>query len=164
MPPTGPSEDLCLSCGLCCDGSLFWAVPVAEGTPPPAPLDAEGYLRQPCPCFNGACTVYADRPAGCRDFTCHVLDAVTSGEHDRDWALARILAMRQTLAALDAALPGKEPSRYRRVAEFMARHGSDLDNPFFRDCHAASLRAIASYEAALAGFRTLGEPKGGHRI
>ena len=106
MPAIRPLEDLCLSCGLCCDGSLFWAVPLEEGQTASVPSDTEGYLRQPCPCFSGACTIYKDRPAGCRDFTCHVLDAVAAEQQDRDWALARIAEMRATLDALDAALPG----------------------------------------------------------
>lgn len=156
MTPTGSPEDLCLSCGLCCDGSLFWAVPLEPGEALPVPLDADGRLRQPCACFDGACTIYADRPAGCRDFTCHVLEATASGQRGRDWALARIADMRRTLATLNAALPGHEPSLYRRVAAFLERHRSDLDDPAFRDQHAAALDAIGAYEAALADFRTLG--------
>ena len=157
MPTTSPPEDLCLSCGLCCDGSLFWAVPLGEGETVPAPLDADGHLRQPCPCFNGACTIYQDRPAGCRDFTCHVLDAVAAGRRDRDWALARIAEMRATLAALDAALPGGDPSLYRRSAQFLADQDTPPQDPALRDRHAAVRQAISDFEAALTGFRTLGD-------
>ena len=156
MPSTRPPEDLCLSCGLCCDGSLFWAVPLGEGEAAPAPLDADGYLRQPCPCFDGACTIYKDRPAGCRDFTCHVLDAVAAGRRDREWALARIAEMRATLAALDAALPGGDLSLYRRAAEFLAEQDVVSEDRDSKDRHADLRKAISEYEAALTGFRTLG--------
>ena len=157
MPATSLPEDLCLSCGLCCDGSLFWAVPLGEGDTAPAPLDADGYLRQPCPCFNGACTIYKDRPAGCRDFTCHLLDAVAAGQRDRDWALARIAEMRETLAALDAALPGGDPSLYRRAAEFLAEQDAAPEDMALQDRDADVRMAISAYEAGLTGFRTLGE-------
>ena len=145
-----------MSCGLCCDGSLFWAVPVGAGQAAPAPLDADGHLRQPCPCFNGACTVYKDRPAGCRDFSCHVLDAVAAGQQDRDWALARIAAMRETLANLGAALPEGDPSLYRRTAEFLAEQDAASEDPVFQHRHADIRKAITDYEAALKGFRKLG--------
>ncbi len=157
MPAIRPLEDLCLSCGLCCDGSLFWAVPLEEGQTASVPSDTEGYLRQPCPCFSGACTIYKDRPAGCRDFTCHVLDAVAAEQQDRDWALARIAEMRATLEALDAALPGGDPSLYRRAAEFLAEQDAASEDPAVRDRRADVRKAITDYEAALKSFRALGE-------
>ena len=106
MSPTDPAQSLCLSCGLCCDGSLFWGVSLEEGEVSPSPTDEAGVLRQPCACFDGACTIYSARPTECRAFTCHVLDAVTEGSRDRDWALAQIAGMRRILAALDDVLPG----------------------------------------------------------
>ncbi len=120
-------------------------------------MDAEGYLRQPCPCFKGACTIYKDRPAGCRDFTCHLLDAVVAGQQDRDWALARIADMRAILDALDMALPEGDPSLYRRAAEFLAEQDASPEDPAFPDRHANVRKAINDYEAGLTGFRTLGE-------
>jgi hypothetical protein len=149
---TSGTEDLCLSCGLCCDGSLFWAVPVAPGEDTPVPLDGEGRLRQPCACFNGACTIYPDRPSACRSFDCRVLQTVRAGVRDEAWARAQIAAMRRLLAALDAALPSPEPSLYRRAAEFLARHQKELRDPAFQRRHRTLLRCLAAYEAALARF------------
>ena len=146
------TEDLCLSCGLCCDGSLFWAVPTERGESVPAPLDADGRLRQPCACFNGTCTIYASRPAACRTFDCRVLQTVQAGRRDIPWARAQIAGMRRVLAALDAALPGREPSLYRRAAEFLAAHREELPDPAFQRRHRKVLRCLAAYEAALARF------------
>lgn len=143
---------LCLSCGLCCDGSLFWAVPVERGENVPVPLDAEGRLRQPCARFNGACTIYADRPSACRSFDCRVLQTVQAGRRDEAWARAQIADMRRVLAALDAALPGRERSLYRRAAEWLARHQKELRDPAFQRKHRNVLRCLAAYEAALARF------------
>jgi len=149
---TTPAEDLCLSCGLCCNGSLFWAVPVAEGEDIPVPLDSDGRLRQPCACFNGACTIYANRPAACRSFDCRVLQTVQAGRRDSAWAREQIAEMRRVLAALDAALPGREPSLYRRAAEFLARHQKELRTTAFQRRHRTVLKCLSDYEAALARF------------
>jgi uncharacterized protein len=149
---TSRAEDLCLDCGLCCDGSLFWAVPVGKGDGAPVQLDAEGRLRQPCACFAGACTIYAERPAACRTFDCRVLQTVQAGRRDSAWARERIAGMRRLLAALDAALPGREPSLYRRAAEFLAQHQGELRDPAFQRKHRDLLRLLSAYQAALARF------------
>lgn len=149
---TSRAESLCLSCGLCCDGSLFWAVPVEESEDVPAPLDADGRLRQPCACFDGACTIYPDRPAACRTFDCRVLQIVQAGHRDDAWAHQQIAGMRRVLAALDAALPGREPSLYRRAAEFLAEHQKELGTPEFQKKHRGLLLCLTAYETALARF------------
>jgi hypothetical protein len=156
---TSRTEDLCLSCGLCCDGSLFWAVPVKQGEDVPAPLDADGRLSQPCACFNGACTIYPDRPAACRTFDCRVLQTVQAGRRDNAWAHEQIAGMRRVLAAVDAALPGREPSLYRRAAEFLARHQKELGDPAFQRRHRNVLQCLAAYETALARFHVAGQRK-----
>jgi Fe-S-cluster containining protein len=153
------AEELCLSCGLCCDGSLFWAVPIKRGEEAPAPLDADGKLRQPCACFNGACTIYASRPAACRTFDCRVLQTVQAGRRDIAWAREQIAGMRRVLAALDAVLPGSEPSLYRRAAEFLAAHQKELRDPAFQRKHRNVLRHLAAYEAALARFHVARQGK-----
>ena len=145
-------EDLCLSCGLCCDGSLFWAVPVEQGEEVPVQLDAAGRLRQPCTCFDGTCTIYAGRPAACRKFDCRVLQTVRAGRRDDAWAREQIAGMRRVLTALNAALPGGEPSLYRRAAEFLARHQKELEDPAFQKKHRGVLQCLAAYEAALSRF------------
>ena len=158
MPPTDPAQSLCLSCGLCCDGSLFWGVSLEEGEVSPSPTDEAGVLRQPCACFDGACTIYSARPTECRAFTCHVLDAVTEGSRDRDWALAQIAGMRRILGALDAVLPGDERSLFRRTAEFLAREDADPDGPEGRERQEEIFLWASRYETALRAFRDLDEP------
>jgi hypothetical protein len=64
--------------------------------------------------------------------------------------------MRRVLAALDAALPGPEPSLYRRAAEFLARHQKDLRHAAFQRKHRNVLQCLAAYEAALARFHVAG--------
>jgi uncharacterized protein len=79
-------ENLCLACGLCCDGTLFDNVQLGLGEDakklkklglPVAVTRGRTvvtYFRQPCAalCADRSCRVYADRPGQCRAFECGV--------------------------------------------------------------------------------------------
>jgi hypothetical protein len=83
-----PGSRLCLSCGLCCDGTLF---ELARAKPDERPHlqdlglgyieDSDGRtgFRQPCPAFEGCCSVYEARPSVCRRFRCNLLAKVIEG-------------------------------------------------------------------------------------
>ena len=142
-----PAEALCLSCGLCCDGSLFWAVELDAGESVPTGAIAGGRLPQPCAFHDGACGIYAARPGQCRAFFCGVLQAVLDGTRDHAWAEARITAMRHLLAGLEAVLPG-EGALYGRAATYLEDAESLPDD--------ARIRArIAVYEEMIGDFRPL---------
>lgn len=103
-------DQLCLHCGLCCDGTLFRDVELQPG-------DDAGKLRalglplrsrrreeadqlkfpQPCSalCSDLKCRVYADRPARCREFECAVFKAVAVGKAELPAALKTIRQTRQ---------------------------------------------------------------------
>jgi hypothetical protein len=101
-----PAEQLCLACGLCCDGTLFANVRLGPGddakrlkalglpvtttrTRPPVTL-----FRQPCAalCADRTCRAYADRPGQCRAFECGVFQDATAGRIE--YAAARRLVIR----------------------------------------------------------------------
>lgn len=86
-------EKLCLSCGLCCDGTLFDNVQLGPGddakklkalglpvsvsrAQPPVTL-----FVQPCAalCADRTCGRYADRPLQCRSFECAVFKDAEAG-------------------------------------------------------------------------------------
>jgi hypothetical protein len=81
------AENLCLSCGLCCDGSLYDVVTLEPtddarqlkllGLPVTVSRGKTPVARFPQPCValceNRTCRVYADRPSQCRVFECGVL-------------------------------------------------------------------------------------------
>src|SRR6185436_15176721 len=81
---------LCLECGLCCNGAMFDDVRLDDGDRVEpwrglgVPLRAThgGHAcPQPCAAFDGgACRIYSDRPASCRDFECRVLRRLHEGE------------------------------------------------------------------------------------
>lgn len=92
----GPSEKLCLSCGLCCDGSLF-----ARGEVDPRDIDrwsirgldcgtqgAKAYFKQSCDCLDETgCTLFeTGRPSICERFRCIPLRRLEAGEQNLEEA------------------------------------------------------------------------------
>ena len=87
-------EQLCVACGLCCDGTLFDNVTLeagddlakmkALGQPMEASTVLKGvyFFRQPCAalCADRTCRIYADRPVQCRTFDCGVLKDAQAGQ------------------------------------------------------------------------------------
>ena len=102
-------EQLCLACGLCCDGTLFDNVRLgpgddakklkALGLPVVAARSgaAVTHFRQPCAalCADRSCRVYADRPGQCRTFECGVYKAVGAGAITFAVALRRVKQARR---------------------------------------------------------------------
>ncbi len=87
------SEQLCLACGMCCDGTLFDVVKLERGDDA-AKLKALGLpvslsraktpvarFPQPCSalCADRSCRLYADRPWQCRTFECRLLQDAKAG-------------------------------------------------------------------------------------
>ena len=84
------TDQLCLNCGLCCNGVLFKDVELQPGDDS-AQLAALGLplkarksktaFAQPCHALDGcACRIYSDRPTRCRQFDCALLLAARQGE------------------------------------------------------------------------------------
>ena len=86
-------EQLCLACGLCCDGVLFDNVQLGPGDDAKK-LKALGLpisisrsttpvarFRQPCMalCADRTCRLYTDRPLQCRSFECGVFKDAQAG-------------------------------------------------------------------------------------
>jgi Fe-S-cluster containining protein len=107
-------DELCLSCGLCCDGTLFRDVEL-QPSDDAAKLHVLGLrmirsrrgeaaahpkFPQPCSalCPDLKCRVYADRPARCRQFECALFKSVAAAPSELPAALKVI---RQTRAQAD---------------------------------------------------------------
>jgi hypothetical protein len=118
-------SQLCLACGLCCDGTIFDVVPVTEVESKtlsrlglPILVRPNGLaIPQPCEALEGYhCTVYAYRPKPCRAFRCGLLDALTADEVSLGECLEHIATTRTLLRELSealGALPPYEPTRPR---------------------------------------------------
>jgi Fe-S-cluster containining protein len=104
-----PSEQLCLACGLCCDGTLFDGVQL-EGGDDAKQLKALGLpvafsrgrnpvarFPQPCAalCADRTCRLYTDRPRQCRVFECGVFKEMQAGRTEFDAALRLVKKTRR---------------------------------------------------------------------
>lgn len=106
-----PLSNLCQSCGLCCDGTLFAFVPLktAEEEATARSLSLPLFERdngvcafsQPCQMLKGAsCAAYEKRPEACRKFICNLYAAVAENEVDVYDALEVIDQAHEKLADL----------------------------------------------------------------
>jgi Fe-S-cluster containining protein len=79
-------RNLCLACGLCCNGVLFADVKLQPGDDALRLGSlglkvAGGKFRQPCVAWEGCrCRIYSDRPKYCREFECLLFKRVRAGE------------------------------------------------------------------------------------
>ncbi len=94
-------EQLCLACGMCCDGTLFDGVQLEEGDQAeklrslglPVRLSRgrqpKARFAQPCAALRADCTcrIYADRPRQGRTFECGVFMQAAAGERELAAAL-----------------------------------------------------------------------------
>jgi Fe-S-cluster containining protein len=128
----------CTQCAICCDGTLYGSVEVdaesvetllARG----ANLDRDGEkyrFKQPC-AFSVAChcTVYDHRPLICRNYSCLSLDGVRDGQIAIEELLARIAAVKQTLARIRALLlPGETLVCAKRRCQAAAQDPAQMRN------------------------------------
>lgn len=142
-----PAEQLCLACGLCCDGTLFDNVRLGPGddakrlkalglpvtttrTRPPVTL-----LRQPCAalCADRTCRAYADRPGQCRAFECGVFQDATAGRMTYAAARRQVTAARKQADAIcrllcelgDTDETRSLTERFKRTQERLESGGAD---------------------------------------
>jgi len=112
---TALPEQLCLQCGLCCDGTLFRDVELQPGDDAnhlgalglalrgsragrsPSTSPATIKFPQPCAalCADLRCQVYAARPTRCREFGCALFKSVAAGGTEPAAALKVIRQTRQ---------------------------------------------------------------------
>ena len=83
------SSNICLSCGLCCDGTLIGFVQLESEEIPAIRelMDVEGVkdkgvFLQPCSKYCDGCTIYSQRPKQCASFKCGLLNSVEQKELD----------------------------------------------------------------------------------
>lgn len=124
------SSSICLSCGLCCDGTLIGfvqlereEVPRVREIMPIEEAGGQGFFVHPCSQLCGtSCQVYADRPKQCAAFQCGLLKKVSSGEQDKTSAISSIEAVKVLRTELNAlldelALPLQSKSFYFSLLE-----------------------------------------------
>jgi Fe-S-cluster containining protein len=131
-----PTTQLCLQCGLCCNGALFADVELQSLDKASRlanlglPLQKKGRklaFPQPCRCFDGKlCRIYPDRPAHCRAFECGILNRARALELPLDTAVQTIRDTKRQLRRVDGLLRqlgdrNTDLPLMRRIAQFMAQ-------------------------------------------
>lgn len=145
-------SELCLACGLCCDGSLFKHVRVTpaerEGLVAlgigVSPKRGADFMALPCGKLEGtACTIYGVRPGGCRRFVCAIGRRLDAKEVPGEAALAVVRELQARVAALREAWPpppGVPVVQHARAS---------LESPTSRitEDAVAALKAVEAYKA-----------------
>lgn len=142
-----PANLLCKACGLCCSGHLFsWVRLNAPELDQVERLGLKvirddprqrGFL-QPCPVWNGVCTVYTspDYPRSCQKYKCKVLKQLL----EKDISLAEgMTIIQETLTLIreiEPLLPVSNAISFRErlIAhkEELESNGKDLDGEFMQ--------------------------------
>lgn len=115
-------EELCLSCGLCCNGVIFADVKLSPGEQAAAllslgmpllrakatksvPSARRWRFLQPCSAFDGCrCRIYAVRPNHCRHFECLLLKKYLIGSITKSSARRMIGSARRFAQKIDRLL------------------------------------------------------------
>ena len=129
MNKMNDSSNICLSCGLCCDGTLIGFVELGQEELPALRKIMEieesngtGFFLHPCKKYCDGCTIYSERPKNCDKFKCKLLNSVEQKELGFDSAVEVIKIVKQKKNAIEqkmAQLPFnlKSTSFYFQMVE-----------------------------------------------
>lgn len=137
LPVKGPPEEqeICVTCGLCCDATLFshaFLFPGERGHLPEkieANSYTEGgndYFMQPCPYFTGECNIYDVKRADvCSSFRCQLLKDFAGKKITLQVALETVrdaINMRQILIEKYRSISGENKKiNFRQVLTELGR-------------------------------------------
>lgn len=145
-----PSNILCKSCGLCCSGHLFAWVRLNASELSPAESLGLKVIRndprqrgftQPCPLWDGMCTVYAsaDYPRTCKTYKCIVLRRLLDDDISLSAALTVIQETLALIREIEPLLPASTAISFRERLithkEFLESKGEkqvEVDAEFLR--------------------------------
>jgi hypothetical protein len=119
-----PSNILCKSCGLCCSGHLFAWVRLNAPELDSAQSLGLNVIRndprqrgftQPCPLWDGMCTVYSspDYPRTCRTYKCIVLKRLLDEDITLPDALSTIQETLDLIREIEPLLPASTAISFR---------------------------------------------------
>ena len=167
---SGFEGQLCVGCGLCCDGTLFTHADVFDETPVIETIDVlltrkgdETKRQLPLPCSllaeGASCGVYEDRPPICESYRCNLLKSVDAGEQSLKDARAithRTSELRDTVRQGIEEIVGPSPtlSIAAMIAALDAHRYTQTDPSTFRREHAELYLSIAALGMAIeSNFR-----------
>lgn len=102
------STNLCLSCGLCCDGTVLGFVQLGREELPAfrelmdiENTKGEGFFLQPCKKYCDGCKIYTNRPKQCASFQCGLLKSLEHKELDLESAIEIAHEVKQRKLAIE---------------------------------------------------------------
>lgn len=98
-----PDRNICVKCGLCCDGTIFTQARLNYEDAPTA-CKAKGIelievggndsIYLPCSRLtNKTCSIYRDRPSVCKNYKCKLLTAYETGQTTYENAISLIISV-----------------------------------------------------------------------
>jgi Fe-S-cluster containining protein len=89
ISPVDDGSQLCVACGICCDGILFSSVTITDPSEaervrahriPVHVVDERHFFDQPCSALGDkGCSIYTERPLLCHAYRCLLLKQVDAG-------------------------------------------------------------------------------------
>ena len=115
---------LCKACGLCCTGHLFlWTkLRSAEmdsieelGLKVFRSVPSQRGFNQPCPLWQGQCTIYATAsyPRFCHTYKCALLKKLLDETTSLEDALRKVEQAKQKIQELETLLPNSQGTNFR---------------------------------------------------
>lgn len=131
-----PANLLCKACGLCCSGHLFsW---VRLNAPELEPVEKLGVpvirndprqrgFTQPCPLWDGACTIYTSHayPRSCAKYKCNVFRRLEDDDLSLPAAQTIIEETLVLIREIEALLPEPKTTSFR---ERLIAHKEELES------------------------------------
>ena len=156
--PNVPAE-LCVGCGMCCDGTLYERASVAPGEE--ERMAASGLelfgdagkrsFRQPCPHSSGGrCTIYESRFHICRTFECALLRSVESGDLSLSEAKGKVATAQQLLEKVVAIDPAWQRVEARNSARALLAEQLATSDDLGRRAGSERLLNIVALESYLS--------------
>ena len=134
-------SDLCVACGMCCDGTMFGNVVCSKeeaeymqslGLSTKKKEDQENYLFiQPCSMhINGSCSIYDDpkKPKTCSSYKCHLLKRVLRNEITPEQAMKKVERVKK--AKQDLGVASVKEARQLKTEE-ANRFVKDIKDGFY---------------------------------
>jgi Fe-S-cluster containining protein len=155
--------NICLSCGLCCDGTLIGFVQLEseELSPVRKLMEIEetgenGMFFLPCNELGcNGCNIYSQRPKACRNFECGVLKSVEKKELTFDKATEVIdvvkqkkIAIEKQVATLQIELQSK--SFHFKMLELKKLFRKDKSEIFLSESHQELKLKLSELEKLLS--------------
>ncbi len=155
--------NICIECGLCCDGTIFSFVPI-EPEDDVGPLrevgailetDETARFLQPCAALElRCCSIYESRPSLCRAYRCALLKRVEAGEAEVEEArdiIATVIELRDRVRPTIEAMvnPRKQEAMVTLYSLMRAKLSEGADETPAAD-RAALLLDIAALRVLLA--------------